>query len=504
MGLIERLSSAWSGLVRSNPVITADDYAQLVSFNGNVYLTGALNQTLRGQTEEIDGSFAGLVQSAYKANGVVFACMLARMQLFTEARFQFQQMRNGRPQDLFGDASLAILEHPWPNGVTGDLLARAIQDADLAGNFFAVRRRDAIRRLRPDWITIVLGSPNDPEVQGGDIDAEVLGYIYHPGGRGSGRQPEGLLREQVCHFAPIPDPVAAFRGMSWLTPVMREISADSEMTSHKRAYLLNGATPNLTVAIDKDLKEAANPQAFAEWVEAFKKANPTGTRWDKFKTWYLAGGTTVTKVGSNFQEIDFKAVQGAGETRIAAAAGVPPVIVGLSEGLQAATYSNYGQARRRFADNTMRPLWRNMAGSLETIVPPPPGSRLWYDDRDIQALAEDKKDLAEVRQLETQQMRSLVDGGFTADSVISAVTTGDWTRLSHTGLFSVQLQPPGNTTPDVTVTKPNVPQLTAGRSEPAEVRCSSCDRLLAERATPPYRIVCSRCKAVAEVAEMIA
>jgi phage portal protein BeeE len=124
--------------------------------------------------------------------------------------------------------------------------------------------------------------------------------------------------------------------------------------------------------------------------------NPTGG-WDKFKTMYLAGGTKMEVVGSNLQQIDFKAVQGAGETRIAAAAGVPPVIVGLSEGLQAATYSNYGQARRRFADNTMRPLWRNFAGSLETIVPPPPGSRLWYDDRDIQALAEDKKDLAEVR-----------------------------------------------------------------------------------------------------------
>jgi phage portal protein BeeE len=57
--------------------------------------------------------------------------------------------------------------------------------------------------------------------------------------------------------------------------------------------------------------------------------------------------------------------QGAGETRIAAAAGVPPVIVGLSEGLQAATYSNYSQARRRFADGTMRPLWRNAAVARE-------------------------------------------------------------------------------------------------------------------------------------------
>jgi hypothetical protein len=62
------------------------------------------------------------------------------------------------------------------------------------------------------------------------------------------------------------------------------------------------------------------------------------------------------------KQIDFKVTQGHGETRIAAAAGVPPIIVGLSEGLEAATYSNYGQARRRFADVTMRPLWRERGG----------------------------------------------------------------------------------------------------------------------------------------------
>jgi len=137
---------------------------------------------------------------------------------------------------------------------------------------------------------------------------------------------------------------------------------------------------------------------------------------------------------------------------------VPPVIVGLSEGLQAATYSNYGQARRRFADNTMRPLWRNMAGSLEDIVPAPSGSRLWYDDRDIQALAEDKKDLAEVRTLAAQQIGRLLDAGWESESVKEAVMTGDWSRLVHTGLFSVQLQPPQPDGP------PDSPADQAGRS----------------------------------------
>jgi hypothetical protein len=136
-------------------------------------------------------------------------------------------------------------------------------------------------------------------------------------------------------------------------------------------------------------------------------------------------------------------VQGAGETRIAAAGGVPPIIVGLSEGLSAATYSNYGQARRRFADGTMRPLWRNAAASLATLITVPTNSELWYDDRDIPFLAEDVKDAAEIQQMNAAAIRQLIDSGFEPDTVISAVTAGDLNRLRHSGLYSVQLQPPG-------------------------------------------------------------
>jgi hypothetical protein len=131
-----------------------------------------------------------------------------------------------------------------------------------------------------------------------------------------------------------------------------------------------------------------------------------------YKTLYLGGGADVKVIGTDLKQIDFKVTQGAGETRIAAAAGVPPIIVGLSEGLESATYSNYGQARRRFADGTMRPLWRNAAGSLARIMEMPGDSELWYDDRDIPFLQEDMKDEAEIQQLQSAAIRQLVDAGF--------------------------------------------------------------------------------------------
>src|SRR5690606_23147864 len=140
--------------------------------------------TMASTSEEVEQNFAGYVTGAFERNGIVFACMLARQMLFSEARFQFQELRGGRPGDLFGNDSLSVLENPWPGATTGDLLSRAIQDVDLAGNaFFAKRAGGRIRRLRPDWVTIVLGNESDADADSFDIDSEVIGYIYHPGGR---------------------------------------------------------------------------------------------------------------------------------------------------------------------------------------------------------------------------------------------------------------------------------------------------------------------------------
>ena len=417
-----------------------DDFA---TFNyGNLqYPLTVPPQSLGGHEERPAQSFMGYVQALYKSNGVVYAVMAVRMLLFSEARFQWRRMQSGRPGDLFGTPELQILENPWPGATTGDLLTRMIQDADLEGNFYCTIRGGQIRRLNPAWVTIVVGSPNDPSIEAWDIDSELVGYIYHPNGPHSGIDPEVLLPEEVCHFKPIPDPAFHFRGMSWLTPVVREILADGAATSHKLKFFESGATPNMVVSLDP----AITKDQFDQWIETFKGRHE-GVR-NAYRTLYLGGGAKVDVVGSNFQQIDFKITQGAGETRIAAAGGVPPVVVGLSEGLQAATYSNYELAMRRLTDLTMRPLWRNAAGSLQNILRGPGGgAELWYDDRDIPALAEAETDRAMNQSTRAQTLHTLIAAGFKPDTAILAVEADDFSLLDHTDLFSVQLQPAGSVT----------------------------------------------------------
>lgn len=437
--------------------LTLEDYISLLNqftYQGNTYPFSGLQPTMTSEKAESIGNNFDVYGAAYKTNGIIFACMLARMAVFSSVRFQFQQLRNGRPGKLFGTQDLEILETPWAGGTTQDYLARKIQDADLAGNAYTIKDTPLSRlggddqaeliRLRPDYLDIVLapriikrGRKDAREVQ---VGYKRVGYFYwEDGDRGGGKDPAEFLTSEVAHFAPIPDPQANFRGMSWLTPVVREVENDNLMMRHKRKFFENAATPNVIVRMDPMIKLEAFLKFKAEMENEHRGVD------DAYKTLYVGGAQDVTLAGSNFHEMDFKTVQGAGETRIAAAAGVHPVIVGLSEGMQGSALNagNYGQVRKRFANGTMHPLWQNAAGSLRPLVAPPRDARLWYDARDVPFLQEDEKIAAEIEKSKASTITMYVREGFTAESAVDAVDGEDITLLEHTGFVSVQLQVPG-------------------------------------------------------------
>jgi hypothetical protein len=443
--------------VRRSTTYSMDAWAaelyQRMLFEGNQYPLGFTTTYGRDPAEPIGESFAGYVQGGLKSNGIVFALELKRLQVFSQARFQYQRMREGRPGDLFGDRALTLLERPWMGGTTGDLLSRMLMDADFAGNAFNTVLDGEVVRLRPDWVEIVLEPRTLDQGASVQVGWRQVGILYYEGGVRSGNVPAVFLAGQYSHFAPVPDPEATYRGMSWLTPVIRELQADTSATKHKLKFFENAATPNLAVSLAKEI----TPEQFKAFVAEMDKQHQGAD--NAYKTLYTAGGADVTVIGQNMQQLDFKVTQGAGETRLAAAAGVHPVIAGLSEGMQGSSLNagNYTAAKRAFVDTTCRHLWQNAAGSLEALVPAPEDSRLWYDARDIPFLLDDMKDRAEIQASQAQTIRTLGDAGYTSDSIKAAVLAEDWSLLQHSGLFSVQLQPPGTTA------QPETPE--AGRAE---------------------------------------
>jgi phage portal protein BeeE len=419
-----------------------DDWAQMFSFNGNTYPIGQYGTITRGaRSELIPNNFEAYVEGAYKQSGIVFAAMTARHLIFSEARLLYQALHDGKPGDTFWAAELKVLEKPWPNGTTGELLYRAIQDADMAGNNYVLREGVGpmmrLRRLRPDWVEILLTAAPDEAVK-----SDVAAYLYKPGGTENPDlweiYPIDGSKGTVAHWSPFPDPIAQYRGMSPLTPVVREIMADKAASDHKARFFENAATPNLAVSF----KDTVTDEQFKKFMEAMNETKHGVEH--AYETLYLGGGADVTVVGSHIAQMDFKGTQGHGEERICAALGIHPLIVGTSGGFSREPLSQESltAAKDLLADKTMRPLWRSLCTAYEPLVAEYTNARLWYDDHDIAFLRQDRQQVANIRNLESTTLGQYIMAGFTPDSSILAIKHNDITLLEHTGLYSVQLQPP--------------------------------------------------------------
>jgi len=413
----------------SERALTLDGLADYFKFQGATYpLVGRQGYG----SEELEHNFDSYVAFALKANPIVFSCVSKRMSLFSEARFAWRNLETGK---VFGNTDLAPLETPSPSRTTQEMLALCELDASFAGNSYWVRDGDGMRRLRPDWVGIVTGDPR----KSGQRATDLLGYTYVDGGSASGNRPEVFVPSEVAHYSPKPDPAAQHRGMSWLTPVLRDIQADSRFTDHRLSVAKEGAVHTFAVKYPP----LSEPQ-FAEAVSAFRSMYE-GSR-NSGKSIHVSGGADITPLSMDLRALDFKSVQGGGETRIASAADVPAVIAIISEGLQGSSLNagNYAMARRQFGDLFARPSWRSVCGAFQSLLRVPDGPNvLWWDERDIGFLREDQKDQAEVTEKKAIAMRQLTDAGYTAASVVLAVNSGDLSLLEHSGLFSVQLQPPG-------------------------------------------------------------
>lgn len=418
------------------------------SFNGSQYPVG-LNQTWTGKrVQEIAATLPGYA-AALRACPPAFAAQMVRAVVLSQARFVFRnRAHSATPKRKFGTTALSILEKPWTNATTGELLARMEWHAGLAGNAFVARQPTRLRVLRPDWVSVVWGSEAEPDDPIGALDAEVIGYVYRNGGfssTNSNTKIRTLLPDEVAHWSPIPDPESPGMGQSWVTAALKDIQADRAATEHKLMFFSNGATPNMVV---KGIP-AMSKEQFDEIVDAMEERH-TGVR-NAYRTLYLTAGADATVVGADLKQLDFKATQGAGETRIALLGRVPAPLLGISEGLAGSSLNagNFGMARRMFSDTWVYPSLQDVSAALSTLVDVPNDAELWFDTDDIPLLREDAKDAADIAFVKTQAIRQLADGGYDPMAAIATVAPEWLTSLTHTGKLSVQLQHPTENDPNV-------------------------------------------------------
>lgn len=372
-------------------------------------------------------SFDEYVKEGLKGTPIVAALVAARTDVYAEVDFYWRdRTTKERLRDTNG---LRALRHPWPGGHLSDLLALTETDVQLAGQAYVRFHPDHMRfeRLAPDRVYIVA----DPEMLG------IEGFLYDHKPDDPTVEPEFVPRNEMAQLMESPDPLQPLLGRSWLTACLYDINADLSSSQFVNSYFENSATPNLIIKTPRSLGVEQREQLAAVINRRYTGAD------NAFKTLLLENGAEAMVVGNDLQKIEYAATRAAGETRIAAAAGIAPIVAGLREGLQAGTYSNYGQAVRKTLDWKIRPRWTRTARHLEHILDKPNrNAELWYDDSQISAVQQDALDASEIKGKDAATISALITAGFTPAEVAEAVKVGDFTSLTHTGLFSVQLQPP--------------------------------------------------------------
>jgi len=399
-------------------VLSRADPAHELLLSGAYYVSTA-DPSGKGKEAAV-GQMVRSAREAYAANGIVYACAVVRMSLFSEAAFSF---RSEVDKHLFTNQDLDLLQHPWPNATEGELLARLEQDGGTtAGNAYVRKATpedgggDLLVQMRPDCVTIISEEARDDK---GRVFRRPVGYSEDLRQGGVEQDAQFYSVDEVCHYSPVPDPAASWRGMSWLTPVLREVGADQALTTYKTAHLENGAMPGIAVKYSQKLSDKT-VQTLAKRLSA-KYSGPENSG----KTWVLDEGADPQVLGSTLEQLQFEAVTKAGERRVAAAAQVPLEVLGLEVG-------DYQAAMRRFADTWARPSWRKACASLEHLIPTSADIgpvRLWYDVAGVAALREGELQRAQAFLVKSQGLASTVTAGYTRDSAVQAADACDISLL---------------------------------------------------------------------------
>jgi phage portal protein BeeE len=337
------------------------------------------------------------------------------MMMLAEASFKF---RNVKTKKLYGNTDLEILEYPWPGATAGELWARMEQQASLYGNAFVAKvASDELLILPADEVVIV----SEWVTEGGIRYKRPIGYDWDPNrkpGIDSKDSAQFFTIDEVAHWSPIPDPNAKWRGMSWMSPVLKDVTADTAMTAYKGMYMRHGS-PVTAVKYDRPLK----PETVDYLIQRIKsKYGGVNNAWNPLV--FDQGADPVMSAG--LDQLDFRNIQAGGELRICAAAGVSPILIGLTS---AGSGESYQTAMRQFGDMHMRPLWRSACASLQKLVKVPQDSQLWYDTSDIAALQAAETEKAQVTQVSAAALLTFIQAGMTPESAILAVNSGDLSLL---------------------------------------------------------------------------
>lgn len=356
----------------------------------------------RYQFAPFDG-MTDVVEKAYKKNATVFACMWILQSMFPEPElWSWEREDRISYKPIQGHAVRKLFSKPNQDMSEVEFLQFVITYAPLGGNVYIWKQRDKARRVKNLW---PFHDGHITPIRSANTREGFVAYYVLNDGSNEQTNPWGLERvdllpgvaipkSEIIHWKWMIDPLNPERGMGALEASAGDVLLANELRDYIYTFLKNDAKPPIvvTMAEGDEFTPAKAKRLKEQWLESTGGAN-RGT------PSFLEFGMVVKELSSSLRDMQFGDLGDRPDASICMGFHINPVVVGALVGLKNSTYSNFEEANKALALQTMVPLWRSFESELQQGLSGEIGfseeESLRFDRSQVTALQESEKEKEE-------------------------------------------------------------------------------------------------------------
>lgn len=281
-------------------------------------------------------------EDIYATQAVVFSCIRKIVTFATQAPLRVGNDRPDGWEDAEGHPLWSLLENPNAEQGYAEWLAHVVSHLLLTGTSYIWKWRNGLGAPAEFWpIPTSWVTPLRERGTG-----KLAGYRIWQGAN------KPLLTVPLGDIGRViyPDPRNLDDGLGPLQAALRDVTMEEERQDYMLENLVNLRSPGMIFYQPTDWSREQKDEIRAVIMSGLGRGH-------RGRPLFLQGEGAKLEMPAPLKDLDWPGMTALSETRICAAFGVPPILIGLRSGLESATYSNYEQAERSFAQGTMAPLW---------------------------------------------------------------------------------------------------------------------------------------------------
>lgn len=332
--------------------------------------------------------FATLSKDGYEKNALIFDCINELASSASEAKCIVEKKNRKDEWEAWPQSRLQrLLDKPNPLMSGYEFWFHVILYKSLAGNCLWEKEPSragltvGLWLMRPDYVRV-----KAVEVPIGQrTRKKIEAYEWQ-----AGAESVWLPVDSVIHFKH-PHPRDELWGFPPLAAAARQGDTDNFATDYVQSFFKNAAVPfgilKTKGVIDQD--ERSRAEEFLNTMYGYG-GGIGDPRWHR--PLILGDDASWEQMGQSMQDMDFPQLRMITETRICGVFQVPPILVGSYAGTIGTTYANYQEARKSFWQETLMPIYREHADTINLQLTPEFGKdlRVRFDFSAVSALQEDK------------------------------------------------------------------------------------------------------------------